>query len=50
MATFEINCTTCSFSTVVEGGVESVHDRIEEHRTDVEGDPKDHFVVVWISA
>ena len=50
MVTFELNCTSCTFSTVVEGDVESVHDRIEDHRTDVDADHEDHFVVVWCSA
>lgn len=47
MVLFEINCTTCSFSTVIEGDVDAVSDQIEEHRADVTGDPEDHFMVAW---
>ena len=47
MTTFELNCTTCAFSTVIEGDLTTVYDQVEDHRTDVEWKPGAHFVVAW---
>lgn len=41
---YELECTVCSFETVVKGTVEEVFDAIESHQEHHEGDDEDHFV------
>lgn len=45
-AFYELNCTDCSFQTVVAGEFEDVFDEIERHRKEQEADTLTHFVNV----
>ena len=42
--TYQLDCTDCSFETVVDVEIDAVFDVIEEHREEYESDRSEHFV------
>lgn len=44
MPKFMLDCTACSFSQVVEGTIDDVYERVDEHRAEMEPAPADHIV------
>lgn len=43
MPTYRLDCTTCSFSSVVEGDLDAVMDRVDDHTAGATGTAA-HFV------
>lgn len=41
---YELACTDCSFTTVVEGSIDELFDVIESHQEAVDAHHADHFV------
>ena len=42
--TYKLDCTACSFETVVKGDLDDAYDLIEEHEGEYEASKQDHFV------
>ncbi|WP_232700498.1 hypothetical protein [Halobacterium wangiae] len=42
--TYKLDCTACSFETVVEGDLDDAYDLIEEHEEKYETTKRNHFV------
>lgn len=43
---YDLTCTSCSFTAVVEGDTDDVYDAIEAHQDDSISNQEDHFVDV----
>lgn len=42
--TYRLNCTACSFETMLDIDVDDVFDVIEDHQEEHEADTSEHFV------
>lgn len=41
---YELSCSDCSFTTIVEGDIDELFDVIESHQAEADGHYADHFV------